>query len=967
MSKLIDDMMAAIERSLGDIVHVGVSKLDGAPVGSGSYPLGSGDNPLQIPHDFYARVKKLQQDGAKFTDPDTGEVFTGDQAVAKILKMKSTGELRAALSIAGSEIRSEQVAKAKHLRYDCGYSLQAVAKEMGFKNDSSVRSLLKEDSERRMDQAKVAAEFLKDRVDTLAKNDPEGHGMISVGTGVDKQLNISKEKLNEALYRLKYEGYETYGGGVPQVTNPGRQTNLRILCSPGTEHKEIYQFDRVHPAQGDETILTDDGTKIRKAFEYPASMDSKRLSIVYAEDGGTARDGLIEIRRGVKDLSLKSDITGNDSHYAQVRILVDGTHYLKGMAVYSDDLPDGVDVRFNTNKHKGTPALGEDKNNTVLKKIKSPKEDPNNPFGSLIKEVGGQSHYIDDDGKEKLSLINKRGDEGDWDEWQNKLPSQFLGKQSQALIKNQLNLSIADKQAQFDEINSLTNPTVKKKMLMDFADDCDAASVKLKAAALPGQRYQVILPLKHIKDNEVYAPNFKDGTTVALVRFPHQGTFEIPIVKVNNRNAEGKKVITPNASDAVGINHNVAERLSGADFDGDTVMVIPMNDKVKITSTPPLEGLKGFDAKVEYGGKPEGTYKRMTKHQTQIEMGKSTNLITDMTLKGATEEDLTKATKHALVVIDAEKHGLDWRQSEKDNDILALKKKYQGTYDEEGKFHTSASTLLTRAKNEKDVIKRQGQPKIDPETGRLVYKNVDEPYYDKVVTKKDGTTVTKKMLKQQKSTQMAEVDDARLLMSGDNHEGTVPEILYANYANKLKSFANKARLEYLATGKIEKNPSAAVTYKKEVDHLQDQLDAALRNAPRESQAQLIANSVVKAKREANPDMTKKEIKKAGQMALAEARLRTGARRTLVEISPREWEAIQAGAISETKLRQILNHTDSDKLKALATPRANNSIPKAKLNLIKAYAKSGFTNAAIAEALGVSASTVSNVLNGKIES
>ena len=64
------------------------------------------------------------------------------------------------------------------------------------------------------------------------------------------------------------------------------------------------------------------------------------------------KDGVIEIRSGVDDLSL------GDSHYAQVRILVDGNTYLKGMAVYSDDLPDGVDVMFNTNKKKRHPDIG---------------------------------------------------------------------------------------------------------------------------------------------------------------------------------------------------------------------------------------------------------------------------------------------------------------------------------------------------------------------------------------------------------------------------------------------------------------------------------------------------------------------------------------------------------------------------------------------------------------------------------
>lgn len=297
-------------------------------------------------------------------------------------------------------------------------------------------------------------------------------------------------------------------------------------------------------------VSHDDGETFDPKFVYPKSMDSKRLQIRYSEDGGELKDGVVEIRRGVDDLSL------GESHYAQVRILVDGSHYIKGMAVYSDDLPDGVDVVFNTNKKKGTPKMD------VLKPIK---DDPDNPFGSLIKEgvndpdnptsvKGGQSYYYDKNGKKQLSLINKRAEEGDWGEWADKLPSQFLSKQSRTLIKKQLNLAAADKQSEFDEICSLTNPTVKKALLKSFADDCDAAAVHLQAAALPRQKYQVILPLTSIKDNEVYAPNYKNGETVALVRYPHGGTFEIPVLTVNNKQAEGRRVLGNTPADAIGIN-----------------------------------------------------------------------------------------------------------------------------------------------------------------------------------------------------------------------------------------------------------------------------------------------------------------------------------------------------------------------------------------------------------------------------
>ena len=132
--------------------------------------------------------------------------------------------------------------------------------------------------------------------------------------------------------------------------------------------------------------------------------------IRYADDvgpdgfKGIQKDGVIEIRRGVKDLSL-----GN-SMYSQVRILVGKDKYLKGMAVYADgkDMPDGVDVIFNTNKSSNKSF------DEVLKSIKE--DDPNNPFGALIK-ADGQYEYIDSDGKKKLSPINKTREEGDWDEW----------------------------------------------------------------------------------------------------------------------------------------------------------------------------------------------------------------------------------------------------------------------------------------------------------------------------------------------------------------------------------------------------------------------------------------------------------------------------------------------------------------------------------------------------------------------
>lgn len=899
----------------------------GMPRRSGRYPWGSGENPYQHSGDFLSRVETLKSQGKS------------EKEIADEIGLTTT-QLRTQLSLANAERRALQVDTAKGLR-EKGYSLNEIADKMGFANDSSVRSLLNENSEARMNQAMKTAEFLKEQIDKK--------GMIDVGAGVERELNISKEKLNQALYILELEGYPVYGGGVPQVTNPGKQTNIKVVCPPGTEHKDIYNFENVHSVT--DHISHDGGDTFDPKFVYPKSMDSKRMQIRYAEDGGLQKDGLVEIRRGVDDLSL------GESHYAQVRILVDGTHYIKGMAVYSDDLPDGVDVVFNTNKKKGTPQTD------VLKKIKN---DPDNPFGSLIKEGivdpddalsngGGQSYYYDKDGKKQLSLINKRSEEGDWNEWKDGLPSQFLSKQSMTLINKQLGLAKADKVAEFDEICALTNPTVKKALLKSFADDCDAAAVHLQAAALPRQSYKVIIPLTSIKDDEVYAPTYQNGEQVALIRYPHGGTFEIPILKVNNKQPEGNRVLGNTPKDAVGISKPVADRLSGADFDGDTVMIIPVSSKTKITSTPYLDGLKTFDAKLEYGGKKEGTFKVMK--NTQTEMGKISNLITDMTLKGATNAELERAVKHSMVVIDAEKHHLDYKQSEKDNGIAALKKKYQGTTDDTGRYHEGAATLISRAKSETSVRKRKGSPIIDPETGEQSYKTVDDPYYTVTkVNKKTGETITVVKERTQPSTKMAETRDAHTLSSG-----TPQEEAYADYANKMKSLANQARKEMLSTGKVQYSAAAKASYQTEVDHLNAQLNLALRNAPRERQAQTIANAEVAAKKQNNPDMTSAEIKKAGQQALTRARAKVGAKRTTIKISDREWEAIQAGAISENKLIQILNNTDTDDLKQRATPRSSTTLSAAKIQKISSMNSSGYTTAEIAKALGVSSSTVSKYL------
>ena len=986
----------------------------GMPRRSGRYPWGSGEDPYQHSKDFLGRVEEMRKSGFTYTDPKTGKTYSGDTAIAKSMGLSST-QFRAEVGIATDTRRMYMVSQAKALK-EKGLGNTAAARQMGI-NESTYRSLLDPKAESRMKAAKGAADFMRNRVNETGK-------FIDVGVGTERELNISAEKLDQALHILKMEGYPTYNFRVAQATNAGQMTTIKALCPPGTEYKEVYNnLDKITSLK--EYISRDGGATFEKKFYYPESLDSKRMMVRYAEDGGIERDGTVELRRGVKDLSL------GESRYSQVRILVDGTHYIKGMALYSDDMPDGVDVIFNTNKKKGTPALGP-KDNTVLKPIKT--DDPDNPFGSLIKDAdkGGQYFYDPDTGKRvpasdpkaKLGLINKRSDEGDWSDWKDAVPSQFLSKQSISMAKKQLKLAQESKQSEFDEYCSLNNPTVKKYLLTKFADECDSAAVHLQAAALPGQKYHVIIPNNTLKETEVYAPGYDNGTKLALVRYPHGGTFEIPICTVNNKNALGKKQIGSDPIDAICINSKVAERLSGADFDGDTVMCIPTHDsagKIKITSTNKLAGLEGFDPKTEYGPDTyeKGSITLMTKANTQKQMGVISNLITDMTLAGAKEDELAAAVRHSMVVIDAEKHKLNFKQSEIDNNIAALHKRYQGS--ETG----GAATIISKAKGQTSVDKRQGSAKVntkllsngkpnpdyDPSVpeGSLIWKKADDLYYpvreyDKATgtitiktnvprqsvkynvnnaeerdyytpverknddgsvtyTNKDGSITYKTLKRTQKSTKMAEAQDAYELVSPNRWP---MEIVYADHANYMKDLARQARMEVHTTGKIAYSAQAKATYQTEVKSLMDKLDTALRNAPRERLAQIRTNAEVTAKTAASPNMEKKDVKKVSQQALTKYRSEVGSvarSKRSVQITDREWEAIQAGAISESKLKQILDNTDVDVLRQRATPRSYTTLNTAKVNRIKALSASGKTLSEIASVVGVSTSTVSEYLKG----
>lgn len=923
--------MNPIEKDLHSYFGVGseVNVLEhyGTKFHSGRYPWGSGENPYQHSGDFLSRVEVLKKKGLS-----EKEILDSINSTLPKDYQLSLSEFRVAKSTAINLRKKSEYEQIKELKDKKGLGWTEIAEQLGM-SESSVRSKYSGNIDKKSQRAEHIAETLKKEVDKK--------GMIDISEGANQVLGISDTELINAVYKLEAEyGYKRYGVGIKQPTNPRQQTNITVLAKPEFDQKYAYQHQDQIDSLGD--YHSDDGGDTFTKLQRPSSLDSSRVAIRYGDEGGLDKDGVMEIRRGVPDLDL------GKSHYAQVRILVDGDHYLKGMAVYSDDLPDGVDVMFNTNKPSGTPKM---------KVLKEAKADPDNPFGAAIK-ANGQSMYIGEDGKEHLSPINKLKEEGDWDTMSRNVSSQFLSKQPKKLIENQLKLTIADYQAQYDEIMRYDNPTVKKKLLNDFADTVEGTSMTLKASAFPGQSTKVILPINKIKETEAYCPTYENGTRLALIRYPHAGTFEIPIVTVNNKNVSGKRNLGA-IQDAIGINAKVAERLSGADFDGDTVMAIPVTDKVNIKSTPALKDLKDFDPKTAYAV-PEGNpnhVRLMKKEEKQREMGIISNLITDMTLRGADEQELARAVKHSMVVIDAEKHKLDYKRSERENGIQELKQKWQVRVDEEGNVkYGGASTLLSRRKTAIRVPERRGSVRVDKETGEYIYKESGRTFTDP----KSG----KKRLAEDTVSLISETKDARTLSSG-----TVQENLYADFSNKLKAMAAQARKEAVNMKGLEYSAEAAKKYAPEVASLKAKYANMIANKPKERKAMLIANANIKAKiaeRGLNPKITedKKEIKKISSVEMQRARDSVGAsgRRSKVTFTDKEWEAVQAGAISDNMLTKFLNSSDSDEIVKRAMPKNATVMTSAKMSKASAMLRSGYSYAEIAKACGVPESTVYSALN-----
>lgn len=864
---------------------------------SGRYPWGSGGTENVRNRSFLDTIEKHRKQGMSDTE------------IARSYGITTT-DLRAAKSRALAQQRQARILQTQRMS-DKGMSNLAIARQQG-RNESSVRADLVPGAIDKADAIQTTANMLKEHVDKKT--------YVDVGRGVDSQIGVTQTRLHTALASLREQGYQVHTIQVLQL-GTGKYTTTKVLTKPGITKAEVQRN------RGQIKTITDFSKDNGRSFfktQPPISISSRRIKVVSGEEGAKA-DGVIFVRPGAKNLSLGAD------RYGQVRILVDGTHYLKGMAVLKDDLPAGTDLVFNTKK----PSTGRKKD--ALKEIEP---DPELPFGSIVRQLHGP------DGK-VASAINfvgsptkeGAGAEGNWDTWSRNLSAQMLSKQSPDLAKTQLSVTFQRRIRELDEINTLTNPTVRRKLLLGFADSTDSAAVHLKAASLPRQSTKVLLPLSTIKPGEVYARGLKDGERVALIRYPHSGTFEIPELTVNNRVSEGRRLLGP-ARDAIGVHHSVAQRLSGADFDGDTVIVIP-NNKGLVKSTAALEGLKNFDPMI-YKIPKDSPIPRMNSTRKGQEMGSVSNLITDMTLHRANTEELARAVRHSMVVIDAEKHELDFLQSEKDNGIRQLKEKYQG-----GK-RAGASTLISRKEATTRIPERIERPAsrggpIDPVTGKKVFEETGRtrPEFKK------GVATGRQVLVTKPHPRLAVTEDAFSLSSG-----TVMETIYAEHSNKLKAMANSARKEALTLKGLPQSKSARKVYASEVASLNAKLNLAKKNAPLERHAQLIANEMVALKRQANPGMTKEEVTKISQYSLNEARARTGAQKTRIDITDREWEAIQAGALSKSKLDDILSNTDLDHIKKLALPKHVAKLSSVELSRARTMIDSGYTEAEVADYLGI---------------
>lgn len=778
------------------IAHVGTPQnFDNDPHGSGRYRQGSGERPHQHDWDLMARIDKIKatNPGIKPAEIAAQLGYYSTDRYGHIKYDKKTGEpigsvvhLNAVTSLATNHIKQDEYWQIKQydnsIDPDTGkhYTDTKIAKLMGLAGESSVRNKRKTGEKGNINRFEEIADRLQAEIDSK--------GVIDISKGVENYLDCSQADVRAAREILADRGYQFQSVVVPQISNANFETTVSCMCAPGTDTKRLFKnLDQIKQiSEVEKTYDHDiDSAMTDKGANISPQVSLDRIKIIYGDEGGVEKDGLIEIK-AVRDengklVAANPDLSLGNARYAQIRIAVEGNRYIKGMAVYTEGLENDIVVNSNKASKKGVDG--------ALKQMERNKDGTiaDNPFGAstvnaqtVMRDRFGKP-ILDADGNQIKSAINFVGAdkndahiEGRWGQWSKNLPAQFLTDLPYNVIKKQLKLQAQIYEENLKEIQSLNNPTVKKNLLIDYGDQLDSASCELKGAPIGGQKTRVLLPMPSLKDNECYCPGLDNGTTVALARFPHQGRWEIPILKVNNNNPEGRAMIGDGA-DAIGLNHHNHGVLSGADSDGDTCIVIPMTKKNKATgefdkavevyNMPSPEGkmyignnkdtdyvnvrISEFDTSAAYGldnprfanmyrtkidkntGKEvkEPTYKYFkTESAKGKEMGVISNLLQDMRLKGCTDiDELIRADMYSMVVIDAKKHKLNYEQAKADYGIDELVNKYQRKIVNGVEKVGGASTLITQAsspsnQNLRAVWKGTEKGAIDPETGKKIFK-----------------------------------------------------------------------------------------------------------------------------------------------------------------------------------------------------------------------------------------------------
>lgn len=1066
----------------GYIAHEGKAHDENPPGrGSGRYPFGSGNRPHQHDWDLISRIDKLRAANPGIKDEEIAKQLGYYQTnkYGQIIydedgnpKAGAPGRLKTAMRYAGANIKRDKYEEIcwydTHIDPDTGkgYTDTKIAKLMGEPGESSIRSL-----RNTIEQGKLT-KFV-DIADKL-RTEADKKGIIDVTSDIADHLGCSTGTLNTAIESLQNEGYEMKKLNFKNMSNPSFETTVVALCKPGEDTSRLFkQPERIKSITEVENSMEEkrdhdndiNSSLIKRGIADTPQISLDRIKVIYDEDGGTERDGLILIKAHRDEngnLQADSpDLSLGNARYAQIRIAVEGNRYIKGMAAYSEDISNDIVINSNKSREQGIDK--------ALKKLELNKDGTvaKNMFGSsvvnaqtVMRDRFGQP-ILDKDGNQVASAINFVGAnindahiEGRWGQWSKNLPSQFLTDLPLSVVKKQLALQAKIYEENLKEIESLNNPTVKRAMLIDYGNQLDAAACNLKAAPIGGQKTRVLMPVPSLKDNECYCPGLENGTTVALARFPHQGKWEIPILKVNNNNAEAKALIGDGA-DAICINHHNHGVLSGADSDGDTCIVIPMTRKNKTTgefdkvtdvvNMPSLIGkvktddnggyklvkISDFDPTGEYGiGNPRFSNMYKTKKDPKTgkeekiptyhyfkteqakgkEMGIASNLIQDMRIKDASPDELVRADMYSMVVIDAKKHQLNWKQAYKDFGIDELKKKYQSHIDTEtGRVkEQGASTLITLAgspsQQKARAIWKASADSIDPVTGAKIYKDpvktkeskaspefvkipgsnrylkddngekIQATWTGEVKQKPDGSYYYdagsgkpkwsyKDVDRTENIKRMELVDDAFKLVA-DPSKLTETERAYAVYANHCKSLANQARKEYLVTKPIEYNKEAAAKYATEVAELKEAYLKASKNKARERQAQLLATSEYNAiLNDHGSELDGEDRRKLRGQCVSDARDACGANKDRIRFTEKQWEAVNAGAIGPSMLDRLLDNADKDNYVKLALPKTSRISDSQKSQILNLY-RAGWGYEAISEKLGISTGSVSNIISEK---